>query len=324
MDNNKNNALEKLESIGINEIAKTTHIEVDYIRWILQKDFDSLKETNVKAYIKILEREYEVDLQPWLDEFNANNIEDLTIKKETKFNSPLKQKVAITEHKKLPKFLFWLVLLVIIVWVIFNFKLYEIDKFLNFKDGKTEVYSTNSTMIDETNLKLEKTGIEILNLNNKTPEFSLKETDSNNEENLEEVADENESLNALEKLTLLNEDENLSNENLSSENLIDKEPLNENLAKDQKQGINPTEKIWIGIIDLKTGSKTTKTTDKFFEFDLNKNQLILTGHGLFTLNTKEKEEKFNDKNPHRFLIKKGNVNTISYDEFLKLNKGKAW
>lgn len=321
MDNNKNNALEKLESIGINEIAKTTHIEVDYIRWILQKDFDSLKETNVKAYIKILEREYGVDLQPWLDEFNANNIEDLTIKKETKFNNPLKQKVAITEHKKLPKFLFWLVLLVIIVWVIFNFKLYEIDKFLNFKDTKTEVYSTNSTMIDETNLKLEKTGIEILNLDNKTPEFNIKEYEKelNNEENLEEIVDENESLNALEKLTLLNEDENLSNDNLNN-----KESLSENLAKDQKQGINPTEKIWIGIIDLKTGSKTTKTTDKFFEFDINKDQLILTGHGLFTLNTKEKEEKFNDKNPHRFLIKKGNVDTISYDEFLKLNKGKAW
>lgn len=319
MDNNKNNALEKLESIGINEIAKTTHIEVDYIRWILQKDFDSLKDTNVKAYIKILEREYEVDLQPWLDEFNANNIEDFTLKKETKFNNPLKQKVAITEHKKLPKFLFWLVLLVIIVWVIFNFKLYEIDKFLNFKETKTEVYSTNSTMIDETNLKLEKTGVEILNLDDKTPELNLKGTDLSSEENLEEVADENESLNALEKLTLLNEDENLSNDNLNN-----KESLSENLAKDQKQGINPTEKIWIGIIDLKTGSKTTKTTDKFFEFDINKDQLILTGHGLFTLNTKEKEEKFNDKNPHRFLIKKGNVNTISYDEFLKLNKGKAW
>lgn len=319
MDNNKNNALEKLESIGINEIAKTTHIEVDYIRWILQKDFDSLKDTNVKAYVKILEREYEVDLQPWLDEFNANNIEDFTLKKETKFNSPLKQEVAITEHKKLPKFLFWLVLLVIIVWVIFNFKLYEIDKFLNFKEPKTEVYSTNSTMIDETNLKLEKTGVEILNLDDKTPELNLKGTDLSSEENLEEVADENESLNALEKLTMLNEDENLS-----SENLTDKEPLNKNLAKDQKQGINPTEKIWIGIIDLKTGSKITKTTDKFFEFDINKDQLVLTGHGLFTLNTKEKEEKFNDKNPHRFLIKKGDVNAISYDEFLKLNKGKAW
>ncbi|QIX86541.1 hypothetical protein [Campylobacter ureolyticus] len=321
MDNNKNNALEKLESIGINEIAKTTHIEVDYIRWILQKDFDSLKETNVKAYIKILEREYGVDLQPWLDEFNANNIEDFTLKKETRFNNPLKQEVAITEHKKLPKFLFWLVLFVIIIWVIFNFKLYEIDKFLNFKDTKTEVYSTNSTMIDETNLKLEKTGIEILNLDNKTPEFNIKEDekDLNNEENLEEIVDENESLNALEKLTLLNEDENLSNDNLNN-----KESLSENLAKDQKQGINPTEKIWIGIIDLKTGSKTTKTTDKFFEFDLNKDQLILTGHGLFTLNTKEKEEKFNDKNPHRFLIKKGDVSAISYDEFLKLNKGKAW
>ncbi|WP_304341975.1 hypothetical protein [Campylobacter ureolyticus] len=321
MDNNKNNALEKLESIGINEIAKTTHIEVDYIRWILQKDFDSLKETNVKAYIKILEREYGVDLQPWLDEFNANNIEDFTLKKETRFNNPLKQEVAITEHKKLPKFLFWLVLFVIIIWVIFNFKLYEIDKFLNFKDTKTEVYSTNSTMIDETNLKLEKTGIEILNLDNKTPEFNIKEYEKelNNEENLEEIVDENESLNALEKLTLLNEDENLSNDNLNN-----KESLSENLAKDQKQGINPTEKIWIGIIDLKTGSKTTKTTDKFFEFDINKDQLILTGHGLFTLNTKEKEEKFNDKNPHRFLIKKGNVDTISYDEFLKLNKGKAW
>ncbi|MCZ6133697.1 hypothetical protein [Campylobacter ureolyticus] len=319
MDNNKNNALEKLESIGINEIAKTTHIEVDYIRWILQKDFDSLKDTNVKAYVKILEREYEVDLQPWLDEFNANNIEDFTLKKETKFNNPLKQKVAITEHKKLPKFLFWLVLFIIIVWVIFNFKLYEIDKFLNFKETKTEVYSTNSTMIDETNLKLEKTGVEILNLDDKTPELNLKGTDLSSEENLEEVADENESLNALEKLTLLNEDENLSNENLT-----DKEPLNKNLAKDQKQGINPTEKIWIGIIDLKTGSKITKTTDKFFEFDISKDQLILTGHGLFTLNTKEKEEKFNDKNPHRFLIKKGDVSAISYDEFLKLNKGKAW
>lgn len=130
-------------------------------------------------------------------------------------------------------------LLIIIVWVIFNFKLYEIDKFLNFKDNKTEVYSTNSTMIDETNLKLEKTGVEILNLDDKAPELNLKGADLSGEENLEEVADENESLNALEKLTMLNEDENLSNENLSSENVTDKEPLNENLAKDQKTRYKP-------------------------------------------------------------------------------------
>lgn len=318
MDNNKQDALKKLEKIGVSEIAKTTHIEAEYISYILEKNFEALKDKNVKAYIKILEREYEVDLQPWLDEFNANNIDDLTLKKETKFNSPLKQEVAITEHKKLPKFLFWLVLLIIIIWAIFNFKLYEIDKFLNNENNKTTLYSTNSTMIDETNSKLEKTGIEILN---PTPslKFELKEINKT-EADTDISQDLNQSLNALEKLTLL--DENSTDQNFPIEDEEDNQT--KSLDLNTKQGINPSEKIWIGMIDLKTGSKSTKTTDEFFEFDLDKDQLILTGHGLFTLTTKDKEEKFSDKNPHRLHIKDGVVYEINYNEFLKLNKGKAW
>ena len=309
-ENNTQNPLKRIEEISANEIAKATHIEVEYVNHIVNKNFSGLKGKNVKAFIKIIEREFNLDLGAWVDEYKAYTMDALEDEEEEpKFKHQIaKEEIVIKDHSNLPKYLLFTVLFVILGWAIYNFKLYDISKFFGESNQTVATYSSNSTMIQEVGDKLEKTGIEILPIE-------------------QETKDE---LNALEKLTLIEaEDENMTflDENMTfieDENLTIEEALP--LAEVDATAISiiPTDKVWIGIITLENSKKETITTEKEHKFDLEKEQLILTGHGLFSLNSSGNIEKFNDKNPHRFHIKDGKITQISYEEFLKLNKGKAW
>jgi len=55
--------LEKLKSIGAHKIFETTHIARKYVQDILNEDFSSMGKVQFSGFIKILEREYNVDLQ---------------------------------------------------------------------------------------------------------------------------------------------------------------------------------------------------------------------------------------------------------------------
>ncbi|NLK65926.1 MAG: hypothetical protein GX282_00400 [Campylobacteraceae bacterium] len=302
-ENTIQNPLKKLEELGISEVAKATHIEAEYIKHIIDKNFDALKGRNIKAFIKIIEREYDLDLGSWVDEYRAHTMDNVEMEEEPKFKKIREERVYIKRDSALPKYIFILVLIIATGWAIVNFKLYDISKFFQDSNKTALNYSTNSTMIEEAGDKLEKTGIEIIKLEPK------------------------EELNALERLALI--DENLTDENLTleDENLTieeEKEETPEMVVSSSDISMVPGDKIWVGMINLETGKKSTITTDKEFKFELDKEQLVLTGHGLFSINRGGELEKFNDKNPHRFHIKDGKVTQISYDEFLKLNKGKAW
>lgn len=314
-ENITKNPLKRMQEIGASEIANATHIEVEYINYIIEKNFDKLKDKNVKAFVKIIERECDVDLKVWFDEYRAYFMDDLDKEDSSKFASlTKKEEIVIKDHNNLPKYLLFIVFLVIVGWAVFNFKLYDLNSFFS-ENNSTEInYSTNSAMIEEAGGKLEKTGIEVTKIEKLEPKNDL---------------------NALEKLTLVESKEenltiNLEDENLTiktsndDENLSIEESVTLEKSNIKGASITPTDKIWIGVINIKTGKKETITTKDEYKFDLEKEQLILTGHGLFTLSDNGKIEKFNDKNPHRFYIKDGKVKQISYEEFLGLNKGKAW
>lgn len=61
--------LEKLKEIGATEIHKKTHISVAEINAIFNKDFSYFNRAKALGFIKILEREYGVDLSLWSDEY---------------------------------------------------------------------------------------------------------------------------------------------------------------------------------------------------------------------------------------------------------------
>lgn len=291
--------IKKLQDIELSEIVKKTHIEAEYIEAIISKNFDKLKDKNISAFIKIIEREFSIDMSSWLDEYKANiSLDD----DKPAFIPVNSREIIIKDHTKLPKLIFWAILAIILAWAIFNFKLYDLSQFIG--ESNSTSYSTNTTMVDVAGNKLENVGVDVINLN----EPLLAENNSTKE------------LNALEKSIIL-ETQDANETNTTADNTLEAAT-----QEDVIKGVSlvPTENIWIGNIDIATGKKTTATTAKEYKIDLTKEQLILTGHGLFGLKINDKIESFNDKNPHRFYVKDGKVSQISYDEFLKLNKGKAW
>ena len=50
------NELENLRQIGLKEVARKTHIEPEYLNYIIDKNYEKLTRFNAKGYIKILQR----------------------------------------------------------------------------------------------------------------------------------------------------------------------------------------------------------------------------------------------------------------------------
>lgn len=68
--------LKKLKAIGAQKIYEKTHISRVNIEYILNKSFDKLPKVQFRGFITILEREYKVDLQDVLAEFEAHTAKD--------------------------------------------------------------------------------------------------------------------------------------------------------------------------------------------------------------------------------------------------------
>ena len=65
--------LEKLKKIGAQKIYEKTHIARANVENILNKSYDKLPKIQFKGFISILEREYKVDLQDLVKEFETYN-----------------------------------------------------------------------------------------------------------------------------------------------------------------------------------------------------------------------------------------------------------
>lgn len=68
--------LKKLKAIGAQKIYEKTHIARANIESILNKSFDKLPKVQFRGFIAILEREYKVNLQDVLAEFEAHTAKD--------------------------------------------------------------------------------------------------------------------------------------------------------------------------------------------------------------------------------------------------------
>ena len=90
--------------------------------------------------------------------------------------------------------------------------------------------------------------------------------------------------------------------------------------------LSPRGKMWIGIIDLKSGKKREMVINAPYVVASQGDEelLISTGHGMFELGKADGNVTFSERNTQKFHVKDGNITKISADEFLRLNKGKKW
>ncbi|EAJ9404264.1 hypothetical protein E5838_04840 [Campylobacter jejuni] len=307
----------KIQELNLKEVAAKTQIELDFLEALVEKNFAVLSRFNVKGFVKILSREYELDFSDFNEEYEAYlNENNPTPQTKSKMITP---KLDAYSQKSSNA---WSFLIVLIVLAIIGSGIYYFDTLKTF--FKDEQNNTSATVIDiigqaQENLK-------------SLGENSVVVIDNN------KVQETNQTENVLpsQNISLQENDKNISIENNISENnttLLDEEK-NTQIQEDtntpktdslKEAHFKTSTKIWIGLIDLKSLKKTSFVKEKDFNISLDKDQLILTGAAALTMFDQEnKEQKFPAGISKRFLIKDGKITSISAAEFVKLNKGKEW
>ncbi|HIC3265326.1 TPA: hypothetical protein ACW4U5_000974 [Campylobacter jejuni] len=307
----------KIQELNLKEVAAKTQIELDFLEALAEKNFAVLSRFNVKGFVKILSREYELDFSDFNEEYEAYlNENNPTPQTKSKMITP---KLDAYSQKSSNA---WPFLIVLIVLVIIGSGIYYFDTLKTF--FKDEQNNTSTTVIDIIGQAQE----------------NLKSLGGNNvvviDNNKAQETNQTESVLPSQNISLQENDKNISIENNISENnttLLDEEK-NTQIQEDintpktdslKEAHFKTSTKIWIGLIDLKSLKKTSFVKEKDFNISLDKDQLILTGAAALTMfNQENKEQKFPAGISKRFLIKDGKITSISAAEFAKLNKGKEW
>lgn len=307
----------KIQELNLKEVAAKTQIELDFLEALVEKNFAVLSRFNVKGFVKILSREYELDFSDFNEEYEAYlNENNPTPQTKSKMITP---KLDAYSQKSSNA---WPFLIVLIVLVIIGSGIYYFDTLKTF--FKDEQNNTSATVIDIIEQAQE----------------NLKSLGGNNvvviDNNKAQETNQTESVLPSQNISLQENDKNISIENNISENnttLLDEEK-NTQIQEDtntpktdslKEAHFKTSTKIWIGLIDLKSLKKTSFVKEKDFNISLDKDQLILTGAAALTMFDQEnKEQKFPAGISKRFLIKDGKITSISAAEFVKLNKGKEW
>ncbi|MBX1797932.1 hypothetical protein I9D91_01545 [Campylobacter jejuni] len=307
----------KIQELNLKEVAAKTQIELNFLEALVEKNFAVLSRFNVKGFVKILSREYELDFSDFNEEYEAYlNENNPTPQTKSKMITP---KLDAYSQKSSNA---WPFLIVLIVLVIIGSGIYYFDTLKTF--FKDEQNNTSATVIDIIGQAQE----------------NLKSLGGNNvvviDNNKAQETNQTESVLPNQNISLQENDKNISIENNISENnttLLDEEK-NTQIQEDtntpktdslKEAHFKTSTKIWIGLIDLKSLKKTSFVKEKDFNISLDKDQLILTGAAALTMFDQEnKEQKFPAGISKRFLVKDGKITSISAAEFVKLNKGKEW
>ncbi|EOZ3532620.1 hypothetical protein ACQLLD_000980 [Campylobacter upsaliensis] len=308
----------KLQDLNLREVSTNTQIEMDFLQALIEKDFKTLIRFNVKGFIKILEREYELDFTEFNEELeqylSENQPDSLHI---TKTVTP---PLASYSHKGsiLP-----IVIIVLFAFIV-GLGIYYFDtlkELLKSEESFASAMSLDAAKEAELNLKNLENSVVIVgeeNLSENEINTSAKTQENLSKEPEKELKDTNESL----KTTPLINENNASEVNQTK---LEETDLNPQKILKEVAEFKVNSKVWVGVINLKTGKKMTWVKESDFEIPLNEDQLILTGATAFVVSDEEGNEKSYPAGiSKRFLIKDGKIASISAVEFKQLNKGKDW
>ncbi|EIZ7228615.1 hypothetical protein MOT56_001728, partial [Campylobacter jejuni] len=265
----------KIQELNLKEVAAKTQIELDFLEALVEKNFAVLSRFNVKGFVKILSREYELDFSDFNEEYEAYlNENNPTPQTKSKMITP---KLDAYSQKSSNA---WPFLIVLIVLVIIGSGIYYFDTLKTF--FKDEQNNTSATVIDIIGQAQE----------------NLKSLGGNNvvviDNNKAQETNQTESVLPSQNISLQENDKNISIENNISENnttLLDEEK-NTQIQEDtntpktdslKEAHFKTSTKIWIGLIDLKSLKKTSFVKEKDFNISLDKDQLILTGAAALTM-----------------------------------------
>ncbi|HHP0356317.1 TPA: hypothetical protein ACRZSW_001825 [Campylobacter lari subsp. concheus] len=286
----------KLEDLNLLEVQKRTQIEIACLEYIIKKDFKSLSRFNVNGFIKILQREYELDFSNFLEEYHMYLEENGIERKNHVHISP-----RMNSYTKESSSVWYIVIIVVVLLMVAL--AWGVSRFFQsstLDENTTNVLNQEQVVLEE---KVDENETPVLN-------FFIDDVMENNETNTTILEPIDESNNTIEE-TL---EDNVSL-NMPEENII---LLHESIIK-------PSAELWLGMVDLKTFRKSSLTIKNDYVLSLDKDMLITTGHAAFSLNDENNNTLEFKNGVSKFLmIKDGKIKQITKAEFIKENRGKLW
>ncbi|EAH4917944.1 hypothetical protein LOI82_001314 [Campylobacter coli] len=310
----------KIEDLNLKEVAARTKIELKFLEALVKKDFATLNRFNVRGFVKILSREYELDFTDFNEEFetylNENNLNDTTTK--PKMITPKLDAYS----QKSTSFVSFIIIVIIIALIGFGIYYFDYIKSFFQKDQN----NSSAAVVDiigkaQSNLKALENNVVVIDNQAEENETEANLTQIQNTE-LNNTKEEIKQISTTPNNTNANEENLSTNDSLATTN---QEVAEVSKALNKEAHFKASGKIWIGLIDLSNYRKTSLVKENDFNLSLEVNRLVLTGAAaLSVFDENGKEQKFPAGNSKRFLIKDGKITSISAAEFMKLNKGKEW
>ncbi|EGI5160255.1 TPA: hypothetical protein ACW3YX_000927 [Campylobacter coli] len=310
----------KIEDLNLKEVAARTKIELEFLEALVKKDFATLNRFNVRGFVKILSREYELDFTDFNEEFetylNENNLNDTTTK--PKMITPKLDAYS----QKSTSFVSFIIIVIIIALIGFGIYYFDYIKSFFQKDQN----NSSAAVVDiigkaQSNLKALENNVVVIDNQAEENETEANLTQIQNTE-LNNTKEEIKQISTTPNNTNANEENLSTNDSLATTN---QEVAEVSKALNKEAHFKASGKIWIGLIDLSNYRKTSLVKENDFNLSLEVNRLVLTGAAALSVFDKNgKEQKFPAGNSKRFLIKDGKITSISAAEFMKLNKGKEW
>ncbi len=303
-----------LEEIGLKRVCDETHIEQKYLKYMVDNDYDKLDHINTLGFVKILSREYKIDLSAWSEAFEEYWIQN---RKDKEDNGLF---IVVNDEKKSKKLLFFIVIVFLGTMTSIFFSLFQEKIDISNYVSNNESSYENTTVIQEA-------------------QQSLDEVNSSSQQSVsqETMFDET---NSSEEMVSVEES---NTEEAAEEVVVEKETAQEVIEEKKteiKEIIEPTERVsprflqeaiiipnselWVGVIYLDTKKRRSFLGEGNFSIDISREQIITTGHGSFNLSINGRIREFNRQAPMRFLVKDSNLTEISWSKFKELNEGKSW
>ncbi|EOH1365929.1 hypothetical protein ACLSMS_001629 [Campylobacter coli] len=309
----------KIEDLNLKEVAARTKIELEFLEALVKKDFATLNRFNVRGFVKILSREYELDFTDFNEEFetylNENNLNG--------YNQPKMITPKLDAYsQKSTSFVSFIIIVIIIALIGFGIYYFDYIKSFFQKDQN----NSSAAVVDiigkaQSNLKALENNVVVIDNQAEENETEANLTQIQNTE-LNNTKEEIKQISTTPNNTNANEENLSTNDSLATTN---QEVAEVSKALNKEAHFKASGKIWIGLIDLSNYRKTSLVKENDFNLSLEVNRLVLTGAAaLSVFDENGKEQKFPAGNSKRFLIKDGKITSISAAEFMKLNKGKEW
>ncbi|MDR2789614.1 MAG: hypothetical protein LBB59_01330 [Campylobacteraceae bacterium] len=287
-------SIKALEKIGLREVSRKTYIELSYLKLMADRDFAKLHRIKTLGFVKIIKREYGIDMSDWVAEFEAYLHENEKKAQENREDAALpveqwykKLNLYINQQKKIYAIIgiLFLVIITAVFYALLKTRVtYAADTSVNSIYENITVAAANVTESESENITADN------------------QTASDN-------------LTAPIKTVQIEQNQTIETPAVT--------PPKRTIRT--AASISPNIEIWVGVIDLTTFSRSAYLQGWDIKLDTSKEQLVITGHGDFRLKMEgEPIRYFNPQNMIYLHIKDGVITQINEEEFVRLNRGKNW